>query len=361
MVKESWLGHDYRLAQRPDGSCVFLMEDGLCRIHKELGFDAKPLVCRMFPLQIVPRDHSAVVTIRRACPSAAADLGQTVEEQLEFARQLARERHLADAAPNPPALKAGEAASWPVARAALHCFQQLLTDERYPAVRRLVHALTAARLLTQAKTKALDDRQFRELLKVLEENVAGEVGHLFSERRPPSRAGSVLFRQTAIEFARLHPRFIVRPSWRARWNLLTAALRVVRGRGELPPMEPAFPSARFDQLEEPLGALPPVILQPFVRMLETTAVSWSYALSNRNGWSIIDSVRMLALTQAVGLWLLRWRAIDEEPQAGHVPEIVTALDRGQGFASLSGAKQRHRVTVLAQLGDLERLIVWYAR
>src|SRR6478609_9441324 len=47
MVRESWLGHDYRLAQRADGSCVFLMEDGLCQIHKEHGFDAKPLVCRM--------------------------------------------------------------------------------------------------------------------------------------------------------------------------------------------------------------------------------------------------------------------------------------------------------------------------
>ena len=50
--KESWLGRDYRLAHREDGSCVFLLPDGLCRIHKELGFDAKPLICRMFPLQV---------------------------------------------------------------------------------------------------------------------------------------------------------------------------------------------------------------------------------------------------------------------------------------------------------------------
>ena len=85
------------------------MADGLCRIHKELGFDAKPLVCRMFPLQIVPRDNVAYVTIRRACPSAAADKGRPVAEQLDFARQLARERHLADAAPHPPADQARRA------------------------------------------------------------------------------------------------------------------------------------------------------------------------------------------------------------------------------------------------------------
>src|SRR5438046_770030 len=90
-VRESWLSSRYRLAQRDDGSCVFLLPDGMCRIHKELGFDAKPLVCRMFPLQIVPRDNAALVTIRRACPSAAADQGRPISEHLEFARQLARE------------------------------------------------------------------------------------------------------------------------------------------------------------------------------------------------------------------------------------------------------------------------------
>ena len=77
---------------------MFLLPDGLCRIHKELGFDAKPLVCRMFPLQVVPRDGVAILTIRRACPSAAADKGRPVAEQLDFAKKLARERGLTDRA-----------------------------------------------------------------------------------------------------------------------------------------------------------------------------------------------------------------------------------------------------------------------
>ena len=72
VVRESWLGHEYRLAHRDDGSCVFLMPDGLCRIHKELGFDAKPLVCRMFPLQIVPRDHREPVIRMERLTSANA-------------------------------------------------------------------------------------------------------------------------------------------------------------------------------------------------------------------------------------------------------------------------------------------------
>ena len=96
-------------------------------------------------------------------------------------------------------------------------------------------------------------------------------------------------------------------------------------------------------------------------MLETTAVSWSYALANRSGWSIVESVRMLALTYPIGLWLLRWRAAGGALKPECMPEIITALDRGQGYAPLSGAKQRRRVQVLARLDELERLVIWYAR
>jgi lysine-N-methylase len=361
MVRESWLGHDYRLAQRDDGRCVFLTDEGLCRIHKELGFEAKPLVCRMFPLQIVPRDNVAYVTIRRACPSAAADKGRPVAEQLDFARQLARERHLADAAPTSPPIKPGENRGWPAAKRLLQSLQRLLVDERFPMVRRLVHALVVCRLLENARTKGLDDDRLSELVEVLEQNAAGEVGDLFGERTRPSGAAAVLFRQTAAEFVRLHPRFIARPSWRERWRLISAAWSFARGRGNVPRLVSVLPETTFEQLEEPLGALDPAVYQPLNRMFETTAVSWSYALANRGGWSIIESARMLALNYPIALWLLRWISAGRKPLETDMTEIITTLDRGQGFAPLAGAKQRRRVRLLAQLEELERLVVWYGR
>jgi lysine-N-methylase len=360
-VRESWLGHEYRLAQREDGSCVFLTAQGLCRIHKELGFDAKPLVCRMFPFQVVPRDNVAYLTIRRACPSAAADKGRPVAEQLEFARALARERHLADAAPVPPPIKPGELRGWPVAKRLLGVFERMLTDSRYPPVRRLVHALVVCRQLEAARTKQLPDERVTELFDVLERSAVEEVGDIFSERNPPNAAAAVLFRQTAAEFIRLHPRCHLKPSWRARWRLAGAAWRFIRGRGQLPQLFDALPAATFEQLEEPLGGLDPDVQLPLARFIETTASSWSYALANRSGWSIIESVRMLALVYAVGLWMLRWISAGRKPEAGDVPEIITALDRGQGYGPLSGIKQRYRVRLMARQLQLERLVVWYAR
>jgi len=360
-VREQWLGGGYRLAHRDDGSCVFLTADGLCRIHKELGFAAKPLVCRMFPLQIIPRDGQAILTVRRACPSAATDSGRPVAEHVEYARQLARERELADTAPPPPALKPGETRDWPLARRLLQTFERLLTDERFPPVRRIVHVLVVCRLLERATTSNLSDQQLGELIGVLEENAAAEVGDLFSQRRQPSSAAGVLFRQTAAEFVRLHPRCAARPTWAERWWLMWAALRFVRGRGKVPRICPAFPDVTFEQLEQPLGNLEPACYQPLNRLIETASASWSYALANRGGWSIVESVRMLALLYPLGLWMLRWAAVGRQPRSEDLPEIITALDRGQGYAPLAGAKMRSRLRILARLEELERLIAWYAR
>jgi hypothetical protein len=42
-------------------------------------------------------------------------------------------------------------------------------------------------------------------------------------------------------------------------------------------------------------------------------------------------------------------------------EVITTLDRGQGYAPLAGSRQRQRVQTLAKLEELEWLVVWYAR
>src|ERR1700722_13394186 len=48
-----WSRH-FPLNRRPDGSCVFLSNEGRCRIHERFGAEAKPLPCRLFPFVLVP-------------------------------------------------------------------------------------------------------------------------------------------------------------------------------------------------------------------------------------------------------------------------------------------------------------------
>ena len=102
----------YQLGKRPDGSCIFLADDNLCRIHKELGEAAKPLVCRLFPFQLVPLEEFAFVTLRQYCPSAVADKGRPLEEHLQYIAQLAEEGKLTLRPITLPAIFPGCTRTW---------------------------------------------------------------------------------------------------------------------------------------------------------------------------------------------------------------------------------------------------------
>jgi hypothetical protein len=79
------------LARRGDGACLFLNEgNGLCRIHEQFGFEAKPLGCRVFPYQIAPTfSGEATVIGRFDCPTVRKNVGATYEEELPTLRKLA--------------------------------------------------------------------------------------------------------------------------------------------------------------------------------------------------------------------------------------------------------------------------------
>lgn len=49
------------------GSCVFLDDRGLCRIHGKLGGDKKPLPCRIFPWELVATPTGVRAAIQREC------------------------------------------------------------------------------------------------------------------------------------------------------------------------------------------------------------------------------------------------------------------------------------------------------
>jgi lysine-N-methylase len=351
----------YQLAKRSDGACVFLDEQGLCRIQSEFGCDAKPTVCRVFPLQLIPRDKQVVLTTRRACPSSAADLGQSLQGHLPLIKQLVREGSLSAESIAAPALKAGERRDWKMIHVALETIARLLNDQRYPPVRRLVHALQFANLLERARTKRMDDQKLAELIHTLEEVVVEESKFVFAERRPPKWYARVFFRQMAVECARLHPQFQPRSSWSERLNLTRTALRVARGRGPTPFLHPPFPSSSFADLEKPLGPVLPAIDSPLTRLIESSSASYLYALADRRGWSVIDSLRGLSVLFPVGLWLLRWVSYGREPQVQDMVNIVVALDRSQGYRSLAGSIHRGRLTILSASGELERLVAWYAQ
>ncbi|MCB9936641.1 MAG: YkgJ family cysteine cluster protein [Planctomycetaceae bacterium] len=361
VARPGWFAKRPQLGQRADGSCVFLMEDNRCRIHAEYGADAKPLVCQMYPLQLVPQEKRAILTLRRSCPSAAADQGSELQKHLSFVKQKAQQGELLDKAIRAPAITRRYRGSWTEALIVAKAIERLLTDERYPLVRRLAHGVRFCALLEQCNLKRLDESQLPELMEILEEGSREEVGDLFRDRQPPRGAIATLFRQSAAEYLRLHSSYRVTDSWRERWRLTRTAVAIARGRGTAPEIHAGLPEVTFDALEQPLGHLSPDVQQPFVRMYEANASSLQYAIAVRPGWSMVESFRAFALAYPVALWILRWCSHDRSPTRDDAIEIVTIMDRGQGHEPLIGSQHRRRVSMIASSGELERMIVWYAR
>ena len=350
-------GNGHRLAHREDGSCVFLQEDGLCRIHAEHGYETKPTPCRMFPLQLAPQRRHALLTLRCACPTASQNIGKPLETYLDTVQQLARRGELHPEALKPPCLKRGEWRDWDVVEPVLSSLAEMYQDERYPIVRRVVHALQFANSIQRVQLGAKPKRQLQELADAAVESS----GACFADQARPSRAAMMLFRLACLDYLRLLPSYVTRESWGERLRLVRAAARMASGLGMTPNLRFELPRIRFADLEAPLGRMSIEVLAPLTRMFATTAQSYLYATANRSGWSIVESVRALSLSLPAGMWMLRWLCARRTPTAEDVATIVVALDRGQGHAQLSSTQHRWRVGALHQIGALESLAIWYAK
>jgi lysine-N-methylase len=358
-VRMGWTG-PFRLAHRPDGSCVFLNQNGACRIHAKFGADAKPTICRVFPLQLVPCEHRSVLTMRRACPSAALDRGQDLKSQLPAIQELIHQGDLSSEFIVPPSLKHGEYRDWPTVTSVLELTAKLFLDQRYPPVRRVVHVLQWASLLAAAKTKTMSDSKVVELASTLAELAPEESKIHFHERTAPSRQGLTMFRQMGAEYARLHPELPYQRSVGERLRLMSTGWRIYRGLA-LHTMSPPFADVPLNLLDKPLGQIDPAIDRLLSRHLETLASSYLYAFADRQRWSLLESIVGLCSLFPVGLWLLRWIAHGRQPTCEDMVSVIVALDRGQGFTALSSRLQAWRLNVMAANGDLQRLAISYAQ
>ncbi|MEX2093263.1 MAG: YkgJ family cysteine cluster protein [Pirellulales bacterium] len=351
----SWLVGKPVLAHRPDGSCVFLTEAGRCRIHELFGPEAKPFMCRQFPLQVVATDRGAVATVVRSCPSAAADRGRPLDAHLSFLRRLLPDKLSAGESPTAPPILRRTTRGWDDFHHLAGALERLVVDGRFPLVRRLVHGLRFCALVDECKWKGIVHDAVAELAAVLEQSATNDVGPLFQDRQPPSPAAARLFRRLGAHFIRCVPGGRPTRTWLDHWRVFRASGQLARTRGQLPELHPRFPTAHVDQLERPLGPLAENVLHPLDRFYESQAISKRYVLTQAN-FSLVDSFRTLAFTFPMALWMLRWLAVDRDPAADDMVQIVVALERGYVLPALNSA-----AGYLAESGELERLMAWYGR
>ncbi len=78
--------------EKVDGECI-LFENNLCTIHKELGYDAKPLGCRRFPFFFTETPDGIFTGLSYVCPSIRDKTGAPIEKELPLLQDLASQGH----------------------------------------------------------------------------------------------------------------------------------------------------------------------------------------------------------------------------------------------------------------------------
>ncbi len=358
-----------QLNHRPDGSCVFLSEQGRCRIHERFGYETKPLPCRLFPFVLVPHGDHWAVGVRYACPSAAANKGRPLpkhdDELREFVAQLVRRENLTPEPDGsliaPPRLHGRKRVDWPELQRFVKGLLSLLRDRSGPMERRMRKCLAFATLCRQAKDiHELKGDALRELLDVLEGYSGGEVPADANAVPPPGWVGRVLFRQALAVYTRKDHGPNRGPDIRGRASLLRAAWRFAVGRGRIPRMHAWLPETTFEGVEQPGGALSPQADEILERYYAMKIGSMQFCGATAFGMSFWEGFEALALTFPVLLWVAR--ALQPLPAEEAVTKALSIVDDHFGFNRVLGTlRQRVSFRILARRGELSRLIAWYSR
>ncbi len=356
----------YRLAHRDDGGCVFLNEQGLCRIHAKFGEAAKPLACRVYPYALHPQGKSIAVSLRFSCPSVIANQGRPVSQQTKDLKSI-EELVVPEGSERipPPWLNSRERVDWGAFALFVDRLYGMMGETRTPLLLRVFQSLAWVNLVGQSRFAGLSKPQIREYLDLITAAVLTQFAQLPEPIDPPGKVGRLYFRLFAAQYARKDTVQSLSAGWLGRWKLFRAIWAFTKGRGNVPVLQPGFRSAPFESLEVPFGGLPEGADELITRYWQVKLQGLHFCGLAYYGVPLVEGFHSLILMLPVTLWLARWRARSHERDAITLDDVQTALaiaDHNHGYSAAFGeSSARRRIRYLAHTGELSRLCLWYGR
>jgi len=373
------------LRQREDGSCIFLLADGKCRIHAEHGFAAKPVACQLFPFHITPQARAAA---RASEPKASGSVGavaaSSIQMGLNFACQSVLENkgaalptHLNELSRmteqleelrgpiRPPLLTERLRADADEVASIQEAIDDWLTREHSLNVR-LDGLAWLVGSLTKADLSKVRGARLEELAETLTDALPEELAYQPVEG--PTSGQVKMLRQAA--FTRTDDLKIARfqrlGSLRTRLDQLARSRRFRVGRGTVPHIGVEWPSdVRFADVEkvQPVQANTEdalLIDSLLTRWLRASVLGGRCWGAGYYGWPIVRGLNALVLNVAVVSWLARVHAAGAGRTTLLIDDVRAALgrvDRTSGRAPwLGSAMERMRLNFLQREEGLRRLV-----
>lgn len=353
------------LRQRADGACIFLQEDGKCRIHAEFGFAEKPTACQLFPFVLVPDETRTRAGLSFACQSVrenkGAALSTHLSELVRMSADIPETRRPTDRLLLADALhaKPNEIACIEATMDAWFSRTDITLRDRWDGFAWLSTSLARAQLKTVRETR------FRELLQLLASALPEELHQLGIEHA--SKRQLKLLRQGV--FARLEDVKIADAKSRGRLRTVLAQLvrssRFSRGKGAIPDIAQGFlKGARFELVaaSAPLSDSPDaneidMLFARYARAMLLGGRAWGVGYY---GWPAVRGLQALALNVACTAWVARARAVSQGRSIALICDVEDALgriDRAAGRAPWLGAVgERVRLEYLRLDDGLRRIL-----
>lgn len=352
------------LAHRPGGGCVFLGENGRCRIHAKFGSATKPLACRAYPFIMIPGGDHWRVGLRFTCPSVADNKGRPMGDHAKDATDYGAElepRGLKAELPPPP-LQPGQVMDWADLFRFSAAFGKIVSAPDVPMEHKLRHVLQLSKQLRKLIFEKVTGPRLTELLDVLAGATADEV--VPAERvAPPGWVGRAVFRQLAAIHTRVDLGPIRGTMTEGGWfRRMLAGYRFAWGAGKVPPVNGLLPlGVRFEDAERFAGPVPAESEELFARYFRIKLDSFQFAGAinfHVPFWTGLDS---LVLIFPMTMWLSRLLTTADRPRPLAIREALRIVDDSFGFNTLLRGKLASGLRSLSIKDELPRLVAHYGR
>lgn len=350
----------FKLAHTDTGACIFLTDDGKCRIHAKFGEAAKPLACRLYPFRFIPVGTQMRIDIRYDCPSVAQNSGRPISGYRPYLLKL-----LPDAVSpgiagvTAPAFLRKVRGSWAQYSRITEVFERLLLQRKFSLTRRIISCVYLTAALHDERIITQESRKFSEFLDKLAGRVSEKIADDPLTRVVPSSIIRSSFRQLAASYGRID-RVGERPNMLQR---LATSFRPVAGRGTLPVCREDFPAVSFLQMEEDFGEVNGAASEVFERYLHMHLSSMSYFGSGYYNRPLLDGISALWLLYPLLGWYSRAYALGgslDAHDANSAARAVEIVDHQHGISPLLNLpSERSRVRFLAERSQLRALVLWY--
>ena len=359
LFKKSW-----QLAHGSDGGCVFLNDDGLCRIHAKFGEAAKPLACRIYPYALHPAGKKVTVSLRFSCPSVVANVGKPVSENRDELKKIERlvVPENANKVP-PPRISKSEQLDWPDTLKIVNALHELVTqDDEVGVIERVYRALFVVGLVDQAQFELIRGARMGDFLEIISEAA------LLEELPEPAQPVGVMqmqFRLLVAHYARKDTVADLDAGFAGRWRLFRAATKFASGRGTAVPLQDCFQEVSFETMEQSFGDFSDEFDEILTRYLSVKLQGMHFCGPAYYDIPLVEGFRSLALVISAMCWIAKWLAASDGRSTWTTEDLSKAMaiaDHHHGYSPIFGSGGfRRRVNMLAKTDDLLRILLWYAR